>query len=208
MYVRPDFQTVRNVQGIRSKPKTFLQAREGNAHCHGHAAVIEQLSPGDFHIGKHIIVQKYSCKSHKGHINLCPDTIYLRIFILTVGILIADCHLSALPGQLFVRHFFPVQGIGDGDADGQFFIEIALIINVIALCGPYLCIALFFGKALLSLDILHIGQFRSVCDGALPGWIVQPVADDDFVHIAGFVREDIYGFLLQDSLLFRGCRRM
>ncbi len=165
-------------------------------------AVVDDAAVHGLDIGEHVVFQQHARHHREGQRELLALSGNLRRAGLLHRILEADDRMAVLTGQFLLRNLLPVERVGDFDRNGQRFRAFALIINVLALCGPESVL-----KGLLALDILHTDKPCHIRNFGRAFRVGQPVADKNPAGRAVGRSEHIHGFILHGVFRQRKRRR-
>ena len=192
-----------NFQLLRRNRKVILKSGESDTNHGSAAAIVNELPVGDLYICENIIVQQDTRKHCKRHVDFFLLPINLNILVLLIRIVETDRHLTAFPSQFCRRYCFTVQLVCNGQSNRQFLFDIALIVNIIALCVPDTSIIAAKRITFITLDIFYIRQFALITDRVTAKRVFNPVTDNDFLYRAVCSGYDIYCFILRIALFLR-----
>ena len=109
-----------------------------------------------------VVVQDHTREHGEGDIDPLIHTVDLNGLVLTILVVKADGHLAALTLELLGGYGLPIQIIAHGQTHRQLLLDIALVVDVIALGIPYGHVVAVYGVGLIALDIFNVTQIGLV----------------------------------------------
>ena len=124
--------------------------------------VVDKLTIGYLNIGKGIIVKQHSGKHCKRNINLFLCAVDVYHLVLVVGVVKTDCYLSALSCDILCGNVLAIELVRYGHSNRKLFLDVSLIVNVVALCIPDGHVVAVYGVGLIAFYVLDIVQLRCI----------------------------------------------
>ncbi|CDC62926.1 unknown [Clostridium sp. CAG:448] len=194
-HIGTDLHIGRDFHDIRIQPQIFSQSGQCKTDHHRAIPVADHFAVGNLHIGEDLILKEHTGQHGKRHVNLLLLAVDLHRFILSVFIGNPHGKLSALSDERCGIRLFSVQGIGDLHSHRHFFIDVALVVDILP-CGIPNKHTVPVGISLITLDILDSGQIALVIQGLIVQHILQMIADNQLFHSAVRTRNHIDRFAL------------
>ena len=112
-----------------------------------------------------LVIKKHTREHRKRNINLFFFTVDFYHFILSVIVIKSNAYFAGLTRDLIGGNFLAIERVGDSHAYGQFFFNIAPIVNIVALCIPNLGVSADC-VGLIALYVFNIGKPGGIGNGS------------------------------------------